>query len=122
MIKAAGVCFLLLTLALPGSVTEASPVKKQALKPPARAVHQHVMPTARLISETPESTHSAGREIDQSELRHLHPFVHDVVLIDVGHGGIDGGTSYGDILEKISIWPFHADCSCCSARKAIMPC
>ncbi|MFB4329443.1 N-acetylmuramoyl-L-alanine amidase [Paenibacillus sp. CR_12] len=100
MIKAAGVCFLLLTLALPGSVTEASPVKKQALKIPARAVHQQVMPTARLISETPESTHSAGREIDQSELRHLHPFVHDVVLIDVGHGGIDGGTSYGDILEK----------------------
>ncbi|UNK17037.1 N-acetylmuramoyl-L-alanine amidase [Paenibacillus sp. N3/727] len=29
-----------------------------------------------------------------------HPFPHDVILIDVGHGGIDGGTSYGDILEK----------------------
>ncbi|MCU6709521.1 N-acetylmuramoyl-L-alanine amidase [Paenibacillus sp. J5C_2022] len=25
---------------------------------------------------------------------------HPVVLIDVGHGGIDGGTSQGDILEK----------------------
>lgn len=29
-----------------------------------------------------------------------HPFPHEVILIDVGHGGIDGGTSYGNILEK----------------------
>ncbi|MFC7680805.1 N-acetylmuramoyl-L-alanine amidase [Paenibacillus sp. GCM10028914] len=34
------------------------------------------------------------------EAHQHHPFPHDVILIDVGHGGIDGGTSYGDILEK----------------------
>lgn len=29
-----------------------------------------------------------------------HAFPQPVILIDAGHGGIDGGTSYGDILEK----------------------
>lgn len=32
------------------------------------------------------------------DLRHAFP--EPVILIDAGHGGIDGGTSYGDILEK----------------------
>ncbi|MNO55978.1 Germination-specific N-acetylmuramoyl-L-alanine amidase precursor [compost metagenome] len=32
------------------------------------------------------------------DLRHAFP--EPVILIDVGHGGIDGGTSYGNILEK----------------------
>lgn len=100
MVKAAGVWMLLFTLAFPGSVTEACPVKKHAMTHPARTVHQTSIQTAGLTSKTPESTHSSGQEIDQSKLRNLHPFAHDVILIDVGHGGIDGGTSYGDILEK----------------------
>ncbi|WP_339159316.1 N-acetylmuramoyl-L-alanine amidase [Paenibacillus sp. FSL W8-0186] len=29
-----------------------------------------------------------------------YAFPQPVILIDAGHGGIDGGTSYGDILEK----------------------
>ncbi|AWB44192.1 N-acetylmuramoyl-L-alanine amidase [Paenibacillus sp. CAA11] len=29
-----------------------------------------------------------------------HAFPGPTILIDAGHGGIDGGTSYGDILEK----------------------
>lgn len=29
-----------------------------------------------------------------------HAFPQPVILIDAGHGGIDGGTSHGDILEK----------------------
>lgn len=29
-----------------------------------------------------------------------HVFTEPVVLIDAGHGGVDGGTSYGDLLEK----------------------
>ncbi|WP_420819577.1 N-acetylmuramoyl-L-alanine amidase family protein [Paenibacillus pinistramenti] len=29
-----------------------------------------------------------------------HAFPKPVILIDAGHGGVDGGTSYGDILEK----------------------
>lgn len=35
---------------------------------------------------------------DDSSFRHAFP--QPVILIDAGHGGIDGGTSYGDILEK----------------------
>ncbi|WP_088832847.1 N-acetylmuramoyl-L-alanine amidase family protein [Paenibacillus tyrfis] len=35
------------------------------------------------------------------ELKSANPAISSVdVLIDVGHGGIDGGTSYGDLLEK----------------------
>ncbi|MGG6311517.1 N-acetylmuramoyl-L-alanine amidase family protein [Paenibacillus macerans] len=35
---------------------------------------------------------------NDKDLRHAFP--EPVILIDVGHGGIDGGTSYEDILEK----------------------
>ncbi|MCP1306779.1 N-acetylmuramoyl-L-alanine amidase family protein [Paenibacillus tyrfis] len=35
------------------------------------------------------------------ELKSANPAISSVdVLIDVGHGGIDGGTAYGDLLEK----------------------
>ena len=120
MIKTAVVWMLLLTLALPGSVVGAYPVKEQAMTRSAHAVHKSPISTTRLLTETPESTHSSGQEIDQSELK-AHPFAHDVILIDVGHGGIDGGTSYGEILEKILIWPFHGDCSCAQGRLSCRP-
>ncbi len=100
MVKAAGVCMLLLALALPSSVAEACQAKEQAMAHPAQSVYQISMQSTQLLSETPESTQSSGKETDNTQLRHLHPFPYDVVLIDVGHGGIDGGTSYGDILEK----------------------
>jgi N-acetylmuramoyl-L-alanine amidase len=35
------------------------------------------------------------------EIKTDHPIITNVdVLLDVGHGGIDGGTSFGDLLEK----------------------
>lgn len=34
----------------------------------------------------------------ENDLRHAFP--EPVILIDAGHGGIDGGTSYGELLEK----------------------
>jgi N-acetylmuramoyl-L-alanine amidase len=35
------------------------------------------------------------------EINTDHPVITNVdVLLDVGHGGIDGGTSFGDLLEK----------------------
>lgn len=40
------------------------------------------------ISENPEAPNS------------YHAFTKSVVLIDVGHGGVDGGTSYQGLLEK----------------------
>ncbi|MBQ4898712.1 N-acetylmuramoyl-L-alanine amidase [Paenibacillus sp. Marseille-P2973] len=40
----------------------------------------------------------AFAEDGNNEFRHAFP--EPVILIDAGHGGIDGGTSYGDILEK----------------------
>ncbi|KPV59936.1 N-acetylmuramoyl-L-alanine amidase [Paenibacillus sp. A3] len=47
----------------------------------------------------------AGASVPESwylpELKSANPAISSVdVLIDVGHGGIDGGTSYGDLLEK----------------------
>ncbi|PUA35687.1 N-acetylmuramoyl-L-alanine amidase [Paenibacillus elgii] len=47
----------------------------------------------------------AGAAVPESlylpELKSANPAISSVdVLIDVGHGGIDGGTSYGDLLEK----------------------
>lgn len=41
---------------------------------------------------------SSAFDENDKDLRHAFP--EPVILIDVGHGGIDGGTSYGDILEK----------------------
>ena len=35
---------------------------------------------------------------DDKDLRHVFP--EPVILIDAGHGGIDGGTSYEEIMEK----------------------
>lgn len=35
---------------------------------------------------------------DDNPIRHAFP--QPIIIIDAGHGGIDGGTSYGDILEK----------------------
>lgn len=33
-------------------------------------------------------------------LRMIKPLTNKTIVLDPGHGGIDGGTSYGDILEK----------------------
>lgn len=46
----------------------------------------------------PTSNTTSIDSTDDKDLRHAFP--EPVILIDVGHGGIDGGTSYGDILEK----------------------
>lgn len=47
-----------------------------------------------------QSKDNLHQESRDSGTNQHHPFPHDVILIDVGHGGIDGGTSFGDILEK----------------------
>lgn len=95
MVKAAGLWLLLLAIAIPHTHAEAS-AKTQSLE----AVHQSQIRSAQTIPEAPESTPSVGQENDNSKLHNLYPFPQKVILIDVGHGGIDGGTSYGDILEK----------------------
>lgn len=41
---------------------------------------------------------SPSASADDKDLRHAFP--EPVILIDAGHGGIDGGTSYGELLEK----------------------
>ncbi|RCX21546.1 N-acetylmuramoyl-L-alanine amidase [Fontibacillus phaseoli] len=41
---------------------------------------------------------AASADGNDNDLRHAFP--EPVILIDVGHGGIDGGTSFGDLLEK----------------------
>lgn len=46
---------------------------------------------------TPGADHSTGK---QAERRHILGHDQRIILIDAGHGGIDGGTSYGTILEK----------------------
>ncbi|WP_054958005.1 N-acetylmuramoyl-L-alanine amidase [Paenibacillus dakarensis] len=46
------------------------------------------------------SEESLELELIHPGLQRHHPFPHEMILIDVGHGGIDGGTSYQGILEK----------------------
>lgn len=88
MMKTAGMWVLLLALVVP------SPVAAEA------ATGITTIPVSRLVTETPEVTPTSDVNRNNVETRHLHPFAYDVILIDVGHGGIDGGTSYGTILEK----------------------
>lgn len=49
-----------------------------------------------------------------------HAFAAPVILLDVGHGGIDGGTSAQGVLEKISTWPLARRSIFCFAAK-VMP-
>ncbi|MEF2965413.1 N-acetylmuramoyl-L-alanine amidase [Paenibacillus sp. M1] len=53
------------------------------------------------IWNCPASTSSpAAPSVGGNDYDFRHAFPEPVILIDAGHGGIDGGTSYGDILEK----------------------
>lgn len=45
------------------------------------------------------SSHVYGAPAKEDR-QHMLGHVHRMILIDAGHGGIDGGTSYGTILEK----------------------
>lgn len=65
---------------------------------PPRILPGHSQNTGVPQDNTPSS--AKHKEEGQYQLHGLHPFPYDVILIDAGHGGIDGGTSYGDILEK----------------------
>lgn len=48
-----------------------------------------------------EQAYAAPTQIDTKEARqHMLGHGHRMILIDAGHGGIDGGTSFGTILEK----------------------
>lgn len=67
-------------------LSETGPVIKQ--KP--RTASQHTLPGEPALEEGKRSL----------ETNDHHPFPYEVILIDVGHGGIDGGTSHGDLLEK----------------------
>lgn len=48
-------------------------------------------------SEQPPAASTSER---QEERQHILGHDQRIILIDAGHGGIDGGTSHGDILEK----------------------
>lgn len=101
MVKAAGIWMLLLALACPDHMVAAFHSEHVQAVGQAASHNNHTQAAARSLHiEIPESTISSGRENNQHHTRHLHPFAQDVVLIDAGHGGIDGGTSHGDILEK----------------------
>jgi N-acetylmuramoyl-L-alanine amidase len=41
-----------------------------------------------------------SKAVTKDERQHLLSHGHRMILIDAGHGGIDGGTSHGNILEK----------------------
>ncbi|MCM3783083.1 N-acetylmuramoyl-L-alanine amidase [Neobacillus mesonae] len=43
--------------------------------------------------------HAEPKHVKDPEISH-HLFRHPVIIIDAGHGGIDGGTSAEDLLEK----------------------
>ncbi|MDO3676104.1 N-acetylmuramoyl-L-alanine amidase family protein [Paenibacillus ehimensis] len=69
-----------------------------------RAIHLAVAAMLALTVLTFRAGH-AGAAVPESwllpELKSANPALSSVdVLIDVGHGGIDGGTSHGDLLEK----------------------
>ncbi|NMO95343.1 N-acetylmuramoyl-L-alanine amidase family protein [Paenibacillus lemnae] len=44
--------------------------------------------------------HATPAQLQQEQPLRQHPFTEKVILIDAGHGGIDGGTFFGNILEK----------------------
>jgi N-acetylmuramoyl-L-alanine amidase len=46
------------------------------------------------------ATATPSKPVVNDERQHLLSHGHRMILIDAGHGGIDGGTSYGNILEK----------------------
>lgn len=100
MVKTTGLWLLLLVLAFPIPYAEACSMEDSTNTHPLRAVHQIQARAIQSVPESTESTPSSGQENDHSKLHSLYLFPQKVILIDVGHGGIDGGTSYGDILEK----------------------
>lgn len=51
-----------------------------------------------LLQETP-STAAEPKHNKEPEISN-YLFRHPVIIIDAGHGGIDGGTSADDLLEK----------------------
>lgn len=76
-------------------MTHAYPSRKLSVNVPVskqttRTNTQQIAPGGPAFREGKGSLESSGH----------HPFPYEVILIDVGHGGIDGGTSHGDLLEK----------------------
>ncbi|QCT03438.1 N-acetylmuramoyl-L-alanine amidase [Paenibacillus algicola] len=51
-------------------------------------------------ASSPQTSKQLHSSEDSSSQIQQHPFMHRAVLIDVGHGGIDGGTSFQGLLEK----------------------
>ncbi|MUG69091.1 N-acetylmuramoyl-L-alanine amidase [Paenibacillus validus] len=73
------------------------------MKQPVRALLYAVI--LAIASVWPASPTAAGSVLPDSfllpEIKTDHPAISGVdIVIDVGHGGIDGGTSHGSILEK----------------------
>lgn len=55
-----------------------------------------VSPSGAVARSVPNQTGTPAKE----ERQHMLGHGQRIILIDAGHGGIDGGTSHGDILEK----------------------
>nr|WP_311520161.1 N-acetylmuramoyl-L-alanine amidase [Paenibacillus albidus] len=53
-----------------------------------------------LLSQPSQASAAFAIEAAPEERQPLLGHGHRMILIDAGHGGIDGGTSHGDILEK----------------------
>lgn len=71
---------------------------------------------AGIVQASPAPSGAGAKE----ERQHMLGHDQRIILIDAGHGGIDGGTSYGTILERISRSLSPAGCSCCCAVTALM--
>jgi N-acetylmuramoyl-L-alanine amidase len=46
------------------------------------------------------STYMASENSNENDFKDVHKFVQYDVIIDIGHGGFDGGTNHGELLEK----------------------
>lgn len=123
MVKAAGIWMLLLALACPDHMAAAFHSEHVQAVGQAASHNNRTQAAARSLHiEIPESPVSSGRENNQHHTRHLHPFAQDVVLIDAGHGGIDGEPPMAIFWKRISILKYRAGCLCCSGSRDILPC
>lgn len=77
---------------------------------PHHVAHEKAAPSQNSPSMLPVTDGDAYRSSH-------HAFAAPVILLDVGHGGIDGGTSAQGVLEKISTSPLAKGLSPASQQR-----
>lgn len=71
---------------------------------------------AGIVQASPVPSGAGAKE----ERQHILGHDQRIILIDAGHGGIDGGHHMAPFLKRISRSPSPAGCSCCCAVTALM--